>query len=193
MRFVRIFHVATLDDWQQAQASGSYTTSTYGASLADVGFIHAARREQVSQVLARHYAEVTEPLVRLEIETDLLESPWREEAVGDETFPHVRGPLNTSAVVGTRPARLPPLEVAASAPGPPLPVLVVAFRGLALTLGVAAVTLLFAGAIADTRVGDGDLARSAEFLVWTLMATAATAGAAALGLAETIRLRARRH
>jgi uncharacterized protein (DUF952 family) len=45
---VRIFHVATAADWQQARADGSYRTSTYGRSLARERFIHACRREQLA-------------------------------------------------------------------------------------------------------------------------------------------------
>lgn len=40
------------------------------------------------------------PLLLLAIDTDLLESPWLEEPVGGDTFPHIHGPLNTSAVIG---------------------------------------------------------------------------------------------
>ena len=72
---MRIFHVATLSDWEQARTSGTYTTSTYGASLADVGYLHAARRDQVSGVLDRFYAGVGEPVVVLEIETDRSTCP----------------------------------------------------------------------------------------------------------------------
>ena len=97
---MRIFHIATLADWQGAQASGSYTTSTYGASLAEVGYIHAARAEQVLSVVERFYGDVTEPILVLEIDTDLLDVPWREDEVGDDAFPHVYGPLSASAVVG---------------------------------------------------------------------------------------------
>jgi uncharacterized protein (DUF952 family) len=103
MRRMRIYHVATLADWQQAKASGSYTTSTYGASLAGVGYVHAARHEQVAGVLERFYGDVGEPVLVLEIETDLLDVPWREDDVDGETFPHIYGPLKPNAVVGTRP------------------------------------------------------------------------------------------
>lgn len=101
---MRIYHVATLADWEQATASGTYTTSTYGASLAEVGFLHAARHDQVAGVLARFYADVDEPVLVLEIDTDLLGVPWREDDVEGETFPHVYGPLAVSAVVGEHPA-----------------------------------------------------------------------------------------
>jgi len=105
---MRIFHVASLADWQRAKALGTYTTSTYGASLDEVGFIHAARREQVAGVLSRHYAGVDEPILLLEIETDLLDVPWREDDVDGERFPHLYGPLNPKAVVGVHPTRTGP-------------------------------------------------------------------------------------
>jgi uncharacterized protein (DUF952 family) len=102
---MRIYHVATLAEWQGAKAGGSYTTSTYGASLHDVGFIHAARAEQVAGVVSAHYSEVTEPILLLEIETDLLDVPWREDDVDGERFPHIYGPLSPAAVVGSHSAR----------------------------------------------------------------------------------------
>lgn len=99
---MQIFHVATAADWAAAEQSGSYTTSTYGATLAEVGFIHASRAEQTDGVLDAFYADVSEPLVLLTIETDHLEPQWREDPVGDQTFPHIYGPLNVDAVVGVR-------------------------------------------------------------------------------------------
>jgi uncharacterized protein (DUF952 family) len=98
-----IFHIATHDDWEQARLSGRYTTSTYGVPLEHVGFIHASRREQVRPVLAHFYSDVTVPLVLLEIETDLLDVPWREDDVAGETFPHIYGPLDVAAVVASSP------------------------------------------------------------------------------------------
>jgi uncharacterized protein (DUF952 family) len=100
---VRIFHVATQADWAEAEASGTYTTSTYGRGLAEEGFLHASREEQVAGVLERFYGDVDEPLVLLEVDTDLLDVPWREDQVGDDAFPHVYGPLNTTAVVAVGP------------------------------------------------------------------------------------------
>ena len=103
---MRIFHVATRADWDAAQASGDYTTSTYGVSLADEGFIHASRADQWEGVRGRYYAEVEEPLVLLEIDTDLLGVPWVEEPPAPgvaETFPHIYGPLSPAAVVSVTP------------------------------------------------------------------------------------------
>ena len=72
---MRIFHLATKADWDAAQASGAYTTSTHGVSLDDEGFIHASRADQWEGVRERYYADVEEPLVLLEIDTDLLDVP----------------------------------------------------------------------------------------------------------------------
>jgi uncharacterized protein (DUF952 family) len=181
---VRIFHIATLADWKQAEASGTYTTSTYGVPLAEAGFLHAARHEQVRGVLDTHYAEVTEPLVVLEIETDLLEVPWREDQVDGTTYPHVYGPLDIGAVVRWRPARLPPFEAVARAPRPPLPTIVSAFYGLTVVLGAMAVTLAIAGLVADGEVNSPrpTLTYSTEFLVWSLAAACGIGAAASLGV-----------
>jgi uncharacterized protein (DUF952 family) len=97
---MRIFHIARAADWEQARRSGSYTVSSYGRTLQQEGFIHASRREQVRAVFDRFYRDVPDRLVLLAIDTDLLTAPWVDEPVGTEVFPHIHGPLNTSAVVG---------------------------------------------------------------------------------------------
>ena len=98
-----IFHIATASDWTAAKRSGAYTTSTRGVTLEQEGFIHAARREQVHEVWRRHYVDAGEPFVLLTVDTDRLTSPWREDPVGDTTYPHVYGPINTSAVILVQP------------------------------------------------------------------------------------------
>lgn len=96
-----IFHIATAGDWADARRLGRYATSTRGRTLAEEGFIHASRADQWEGVRERFYSDVTEPLVLLVIETDLLDVPVVEEAVpgADEFFPHVYGPLDPAAVV----------------------------------------------------------------------------------------------
>ena len=98
---MRIFHLATEEAWVQAIAAGAYTVSTLGLDLADVGFIHCSQAEQVAGVHERFYGAVTEPLVLLSIDTDLLTSPWQLDPVEGEPlpFPHIYGPLNIDAVV----------------------------------------------------------------------------------------------
>ncbi|HEX5090714.1 MAG TPA: DUF952 domain-containing protein [Nocardioides sp.] len=105
---MRIYHLATVSDWERAQEDGEYTTSTRGVSLEQEGFIHASRADQWEGVRDRYYADVEEPLVLLEIDTGLLDVQWVEEppAPGvDETYPHIYGPLRPSAVVAVTPVR----------------------------------------------------------------------------------------
>lgn len=115
----RVFHIASETDWCAAQRTGRYTTSTRGRTLAEEGFIHASRAEQWRAVHDRFYGDVTEPLLLLEIDTDLLDVPLVEEGVPGtgETFPHLYGPLSTAAVL-----RAVPLAVAVTThdgPGSP--------------------------------------------------------------------------
>ena len=103
---MRIFHIATLADWEAAQESGAYTTSTRGVTLEQEGYIHASRADQWEGVRAAFYADGTEPLVLLEIDTDLLGVPVVEEVPAPgmtETFPHVYGAIAPAAVVAARP------------------------------------------------------------------------------------------
>jgi len=166
---MRIYHVATLADWEQAQETGLYTTSTYGRTLEDVGFIHAARHDQVPVIRDVLYADVTEPLLVLEIETERLDSEVRDEEVDGEVFPHVYGPIPTSAVVAWRPARLPPIDLGRRAPAPPPPPLTVAFRGLALVLASGALVAFGCAVGAQVATDDGRLQVGFSYVLWSLM------------------------
>ena len=75
-----IFHIATVEDWQEAQLAGDYRVSTLGRSLADEGFI---------------LLEI-DP-ARLDVELRLEVPPG-----ADEAFPHIYGPLPLDAVIGVR-------------------------------------------------------------------------------------------
>jgi uncharacterized protein (DUF952 family) len=100
---MRIFHIAERSRWEAAKLAGAYAWSTLDRTLEQEGFIHASREDQWEGVRERFYADVREPLVLLEIDTDRLTSPWSQDPVGDDTFPHIHGPLNPAAVVGVRP------------------------------------------------------------------------------------------
>jgi uncharacterized protein (DUF952 family) len=95
-----IHHVALAADWAAARVSGEYRVSTLGATLDDVGFIHAAFVEQVAGVLDRFYGGVDDPLVVLVIDPARLTAPVRVEvpAGAHEAFPHVYGPVPAAAV-----------------------------------------------------------------------------------------------
>jgi len=97
-----IFHIALAGDWAAAQEAGAYTTSTRGRSLAEEGFVHCSRADQWPAVRDAFYADVTEPLLLLQIDTTRLDVPVVEEAAEPgrvETFPHVYGPIPLDAVV----------------------------------------------------------------------------------------------
>ncbi len=100
-----IFHIASDAEWRAAQATGSYTTSTLGVTLEEEGFIHLSRDSQAAAVLAKYYADVTDPLTLLTIDTDLVTSPWQfDDVPGAElSFPHIYGPLEPVAVVAATP------------------------------------------------------------------------------------------
>lgn len=101
-----ILHLAFAAEWEAARAAGSYRISTRGKSLDDgATFIHCSRPDQVAMVANSFYADVTEPLCLLVIDTSLLVSALCDEdldAIGI-SFPHLYGPLNLDAVVEVRP------------------------------------------------------------------------------------------
>jgi len=100
----RIFHIATAADWRKALETGAYTTSTVGRSLDEEGFIHASRRDQVQGVFDRYYRDAGEHLVLLTIDpARLTDAEVRVEPVGDDTYPHVYGPIDRGAVVDVAP------------------------------------------------------------------------------------------
>jgi uncharacterized protein (DUF952 family) len=99
---MRILHLALRSDWEAARTAGTaYAVSTLGRTLAEEGFVHASRGDQWQGVRDRFYADVSEPLVLLVVDTDLLTSPVVEEVPegGEESFPHVYGPIDLAAVV----------------------------------------------------------------------------------------------
>ncbi|MBC6456415.1 DUF952 domain-containing protein [Actinomadura sp. HBU206391] len=101
---MEIFHIARRADWDAASAAGGpYEMSTRGRTLQQEGFIHCSSDEtQVEAVQRAFYADLDD-LVLLEIDTERITAPVRHEAVGDDVFPHIYGPLPLSAVVGVRP------------------------------------------------------------------------------------------
>lgn len=94
-----LFHLALRQDWERAVRDGAYRVSTLGATLAEVGFIHASFGHQVAGTAARFYPAERRPLVLLEISRARLVPAVRVEPGGDEMFPHLYGPLDPAAVV----------------------------------------------------------------------------------------------
>ncbi|KGN34087.1 hypothetical protein N802_11805 [Knoellia sinensis KCTC 19936] len=100
-----IHHVTSPRTWEQAVSDGAFTESTLGRSLAEEGFIHCCDPEQLGFVLTTFYGDVEHELLLLTIDPELLESRLVRE-VGNpetgETFPHIYGPINPSAVIETQ-------------------------------------------------------------------------------------------
>ena len=98
-----LLHIALPDDWYAAREAGEYRISTRGRSLDDDGFVHCSYPKQLESVANRFYADVAE-LVILHLEPELFDAEVRVEPAaegGTELFPHVYGPIPTSAVVAT--------------------------------------------------------------------------------------------
>jgi uncharacterized protein (DUF952 family) len=103
-----IYHIVPRDDWLEAQANGSYKPP----SLDSQGFIHCSTSDQVVDTANRFY-HGQDGLVLLCIEVSRLRPPLRYEApampghtdatAGQALFPHLYGPLDTSAVVSVLP------------------------------------------------------------------------------------------
>lgn len=135
----RIFHIATAADWRRTLETGTYTTSTIGRSLAEEGFIHASRRDQVQGVFDRYYRDAGEHLVLLTIDpARLSDAEVRVEPVGDDTYPHVYGPIDRGAVVDVTPL---------DRRGRAETLMSLWIKGMALRMGLALVVMLGVAAL----------------------------------------------
>lgn len=94
-----IFHLARPGDW--ARSTDSYMPP----SLEEHGFIHCSTQEQLSRVAHALFADDND-LILLTIAPDDLDNEalvYEDMYDLDEEFPHIYGPLPTSAVVATGP------------------------------------------------------------------------------------------
>ncbi|GAA3466250.1 DUF952 domain-containing protein [Nonomuraea roseola] len=94
-----VLHIAYATDWEAAQHTGEYRISTRGRTLEQEGFIHcSATHSQARTVTRLFYADVTEPLLLLEIDPTGLDIRYEVPEGAHEAFPHLYGPLPTSSV-----------------------------------------------------------------------------------------------
>jgi uncharacterized protein (DUF952 family) len=100
-----IFHVTRAADWLAARERGEYRLSTKGRTLDDEGFVHCCHQDQIDRVATALYGPTDEPLVVLAIASDAVGADVIEENLdgGAELFPHVYGPIPTSAVTSVTP------------------------------------------------------------------------------------------
>ena len=90
-------HLTTKQAWVDALKVGTYSLSTKGKTLEEVGFIHGSFADQVEEVASFVFAGSTEELVILHLNIDKLESQGIsvrvEEASNGKSYPHIYGAI----------------------------------------------------------------------------------------------------
>jgi uncharacterized protein (DUF952 family) len=96
---VTVLHIAERRAWSAATVSGEYTPPSVEAE----GFVHCSTSEQVAATGRRYYAGRTD-LLLLSIDPAQAGVPlkWEQGPDGD-LFPHLYGPIPTSAVTTVEP------------------------------------------------------------------------------------------
>jgi uncharacterized protein (DUF952 family) len=91
-----IYHITTRRKWNEAIRKGSYQADT----LLSEGFIHCSDLHQLTHVANERFSE-NEDLIILFITEESVQHEIRYENLegGSELFPHIYGPLSTTAVI----------------------------------------------------------------------------------------------
>jgi uncharacterized protein (DUF952 family) len=94
-----VFHLATPEEWAEAQARGSVAPP----SLSTEGFVHCSTAEQVDDTIRRHFDGVDE-LVVLRLHLHGLGDALRwEEGRPGEAFPHIYRAISLDEVAEVLP------------------------------------------------------------------------------------------
>ena len=105
-------HLTTKQAWEDALKVGTYSLSTKGKTLEEVGFIHGSFADQVEEVAGFVFAGSTEELVVLHLNIDKLESHGIlvrvEEASNGKSYPHIYGAIPCKLVDGVSTAHINP-------------------------------------------------------------------------------------
>jgi glutathione S-transferase len=103
-------HLTTKQAWEDALAVGTYSLSTKGKSLDEVGFIHGSFADQVEEVAGFVFAGSTEDLVLLHLDIDKLDSNGIEvrveKARNGKSYPHIYGAVPCDLVDHVSPAQM---------------------------------------------------------------------------------------
>jgi len=95
LRSIRIFHIASSSEWEQALENGTYRTG----SLDSEGFIHFSTGSQLLRTANKYY-HGNRNAILLIIDPQKLAAELRYEPIADgQEFPHLYGELNLEAVV----------------------------------------------------------------------------------------------
>lgn len=89
-----IVHLCTRSAWQAALQAGEYRPPSVEAE----GFIHCSQPGQIVDVANLFFPGVRD-LVLLWIDPQQVYAEIRWEAVAEQVFPHIYGPLNLAAVL----------------------------------------------------------------------------------------------
>ena len=97
---MRIFHIVDRGVWDSAVRSGQYLPAGFDAD----GFVHFSFEQQVARTANGLYRDEPD-LVVVEVESDEIPAELRvEDSYGaGEDFPHIYGPVPTSAAVAVHP------------------------------------------------------------------------------------------
>ena len=72
-------------------------------AFAREGFIHTTKTVAIiHEVANRYYRADPRPYLLLTVDLDRATAPWRYDAAGED-YPHLYGPINREAIVGSRP------------------------------------------------------------------------------------------
>jgi uncharacterized protein (DUF952 family) len=90
-------HLTTKQAWEDALKVGTYSLSTKGKTLEEVGFIHGSFADQVEEVAGFVFGGSTEDLVLLHLDTDKLVANGIEVRVeaakNGKSYPHIYGAI----------------------------------------------------------------------------------------------------
>ncbi|MCB7137525.1 DUF952 domain-containing protein [Cellulosimicrobium marinum] len=105
---MEILHLAHREDWEAALRGGAYRVSTRGASLDDVGYVHASYPHQLAAVAEAVYAGDEADLCVLVLDTAAIRAAGTrvvdEDGGHGELYPHVYGPIEPPFVRSVLPA-----------------------------------------------------------------------------------------
>lgn len=103
-------HLTTKQAWEDALKVGTYSLSTKGKTLEEVGFIHGSFADQVEEVAGFVFAGSSEDLVLLHLNIDKLASNGIEvrveEASNGKSYPHIYGAIPCDLVDHVSPAQM---------------------------------------------------------------------------------------
>ncbi|MBN9189602.1 DUF952 domain-containing protein [Microbacterium sp.] len=102
-----ILHLSTQSDWDAALESAEYRTSTRGATLDQVGYIHASYPEQLAEVAEFVYAGTDAALCVLVIDERRVAAAGVrvvDEDGDGRLYPHIYGALRPEFVIDVIPA-----------------------------------------------------------------------------------------